>query len=67
MVENSVAINKIYARATELRQWFDVVVDHIIPLAKGGAHEPDNLQIIYRLDNLKKHAQLTFQPRVIFL
>lgn len=60
------AIARIYARARELRQWFDVVVDHIIPLAKGGAHAPGNLQIIYRLENLSKGTRLDFVPSVIF-
>ncbi len=29
-------------------------VDHIIPLAKGGLHHPDNLQILSRTENRKK-------------
>jgi 5-methylcytosine-specific restriction endonuclease McrA len=60
------AIRKIYERAAELRQWFDVVVDHIRPLAKGGAHSADNLQIIYRLENCSKGTRLDFCPSVIF-
>lgn len=29
-------------------------VDHIIPLAKGGLHHPDNLQILSKTENRKK-------------
>jgi 5-methylcytosine-specific restriction endonuclease McrA len=68
-VENasdSAAIRKIYTRCQELRQWFDVVVDHRIPLCRGGLHQPSNLQIIYRSDNLKKGSSLTYVPSVIF-
>lgn len=32
-------------------------VDHIVPLAKGGAHEAANLQVIPAIDNLRKGAQ----------
>jgi 5-methylcytosine-specific restriction endonuclease McrA len=63
---DSAAIRKIYARCQELRQWFDVVVDHRIPLCRGGVHDPSNLQIIYRSDNLKKGSSLTYVPSVIF-
>jgi len=58
---------KIYARAEELRQWFNVVVDHRIPLAKGGLHHPDNLQIIYLVENTRKGARLDYTPSVIFV
>jgi hypothetical protein len=66
-VRDRPGIAKIYKRAGVLRQWFDVVVDHIIPLAKGGAHAPGNLQIIYRLENLHKNASLGYKPKVIFV
>ena len=33
-------------------------VDHIIPLARGGAHHPDNLRIITAEENLRKGAKL---------
>ncbi len=59
-------ICRIYARAQELRQWFDVVVDHIVPLAKGGAHAAANLQIIYAFENTRKGMCLDYKPRVIF-
>lgn len=61
------AIEKIYTRAHELQQWFDVVVDHTIPLAKGGRHHPANLQIIYRIENLQKGARLDYAPSVVFV
>ena len=35
-------------------------VDHIIPLSKGGRHEPNNLQIITAALNRKKGAKLSF-------
>jgi hypothetical protein len=60
------AITKIYARAAELRQWFDVVVDHKIPLARGGSHSPDNLQIIYAKENARKGTRLDYVPSVVF-
>jgi 5-methylcytosine-specific restriction endonuclease McrA len=36
-------------------------VDHIIPLAKGGAHLPENLQILPAEENLRKGAKLPAQ------
>jgi 5-methylcytosine-specific restriction endonuclease McrA len=60
------SIRRIYERCRELRQWFNVVVDHIIPLARGGTHCPCNLQIIYQSENEKKHAKLSYKPTVIF-
>lgn len=65
-VNDLVAISKVYARCEELRKWFDVVVDHIVPLSRKGMHCADNLQIIYRSDNGKKHAKLNYKPKVIF-
>ncbi len=58
--------DKVYKRCAELRQWFDVVVDHIVPLAKGGKHASENLQIIYADENRRKHTSLTYKPRVVF-
>jgi hypothetical protein len=64
--KNLKAMERIYARAKELRQWFDVCVDHIVPLCKGGSHAPSNLQIIYKSENLIKARRLDYKPRVIF-
>jgi 5-methylcytosine-specific restriction endonuclease McrA len=61
------AIMAIYARCQELRKWFDVVVDHKIPLAKGGAHSAENLQIIYSTENVRKGVSLTYKPKVVFV
>ena len=36
------------------RDGFDVHLDHIIPVSKGGLHIPDNLQIIPAEDNQRK-------------
>lgn len=59
-------IEAIYIRAKELRQWFDVVVDHIRPLGRGGKHILSNLQIIYRTENLRKGCRLDYTPSVVF-
>lgn len=37
-------------------------VDHIIPLAKGGKHEPDNVQITCPSCNVRKWTKLDFKP-----
>ena len=61
------AIAGIYEKAAWWRRWFDVVVDHRIPIAKGGTHEVSNLQIIYRSENAEKLARLDYNPKVVFL
>jgi len=38
---------------------FDVHLDHIIPVSRGGLHIPDNLQIIPAEDNVKKGNKIT--------
>jgi 5-methylcytosine-specific restriction endonuclease McrA len=64
---DSFEIAKVYARCRKLRRWFNVVVDHIIPLSKGGAHSPCNMQIIYASENSKKRDRLDYAPSVVFL
>lgn len=59
-------IAKVYDRAKWWQKWFDVVVDHTVSLARGGAHEAKNLQIIYRFENEKKGTRSDYKPRVIF-
>lgn len=39
-------------------------VDHIIPLAKGGTHVPDNIQILCPTCNVRKSAKLNFKLEV---
>lgn len=57
----------IYLRAAWWRSvGFPVEVDHKVPLAKGGAHSPENLQIIYATDNVAKGVKLDFTPSVVF-
>jgi len=60
-------IAKVYERAKWWRQWFDVAVDHIIPLSKNGTHEASNLQIIYAFENAIKHTNSEYKPRVVFM
>lgn len=38
----------------------DLELDHIVPLAAGGTHEPDNVQPAHRTCNRRKHARETF-------
>lgn len=33
-------------------------VDHIVPLARGGMHHPNNLQILPKEENLRKHTKM---------
>ena len=42
-------------------------IDHIIPLANGGLHHPDNLQVLTAEDNFSKGAKLYYEykhPRI---
>ena len=55
------AILAIYAERDHLNREAGYIayhVDHIQPLAKGGAHHPDNLQILPAEENWKKGAKV---------
>jgi 5-methylcytosine-specific restriction endonuclease McrA len=67
-IRNAPAIWEIYAQAEQWRQWgFDVVVDHVKPLAKGGLHNAGNLQILYRTENREKSVTFPWKARVVFI
>ena len=54
-------IQQIYEQRDKLNQkagFIQYHVDHITPLAKGGWHHPDNLQVISASDNVRKGAKL---------
>jgi hypothetical protein len=54
-------IQQIYEQRDKLNQQAGFIqyhVDHITPLAKGGWHHPDNLQVISASDNVRKGAKL---------
>lgn len=55
-----VKIREIYAkcRAISLDSGIPHEVDHIIPIAKGGLHHHDNLQIITMTENRKKGSKI---------
>jgi 5-methylcytosine-specific restriction endonuclease McrA len=60
-------VKKIHHACAILRKrGLDLSVDHVIPLAKGGTHSPDNLQIIYREQNLIKNHRLDYHATVVF-
>ena len=40
-------------------------LDHVIPLARGGTHEPKNVQVTHPLCNQRKHATGPGQPRLL--
>jgi len=52
-------IKELYKLALELREHgFDVEVDHIIPLSKGGHHHSSNLQILFATHNRSKSNKI---------
>jgi 5-methylcytosine-specific restriction endonuclease McrA len=51
---------RVYSFAHELGPSFEV--DHIVPLGKGGLHHPDNLQILTKTENRRKHTKLDYEP-----
>jgi 5-methylcytosine-specific restriction endonuclease McrA len=55
--EEQERVNLIYKERVRLNKeagYIKYHVDHIKPLARGGKHSPDNLQILLKPDNLKK-------------
>lgn len=49
-------IRWLHWKVSEMRRYgFDVHLDHIVPLSKGGKHEPLNLQIVHGTDNSIKN------------
>jgi hypothetical protein len=37
-------------------------VDHVTPLAKGGLHHPENLQLITACENVRKGSSISYLP-----
>lgn len=56
--EEQVRIEEIYRRRDVVSEWTGLTyeVDHIIPLARGGRHHPDNLQLLTASENRRKGA-----------
>ncbi len=60
--EESELIQHIYDQRNRLNQdagFIQYHVDHIIPLARGGWHHPDNLQVISARDNVRKGVKVS--------
>lgn len=58
-IEERQEIKTIYTTARKLRnRGQDVVVDHKIPITRGGKHHPDNLRIVGQYFNLVKSNRL---------
>lgn len=60
--EEKKRLNEIYKQARELTQATGIKhhVDHIIPLAQGGTHHPDNLQVLTEQENTQKGTKIMF-------
>jgi 5-methylcytosine-specific restriction endonuclease McrA len=59
--EDKALIEHAYGQRDRLNEeagFVEYHVDHIIPLAKGGAHHPANLQVISARDNVRKGAKV---------
>jgi len=59
-VEDRNRIAEIYRARARLSKDTGVVyhVDHVMPLARGGKHHPNNLQLLPAVENLKKGARV---------
>jgi hypothetical protein len=59
-VEEQARILGVYAEARAMTELSNEPyhVDHIIPLAKGGLHHPDNLQVLRGITNLRKGTKI---------
>ncbi len=58
--EEEELVQQIYEQRDRLNQvagFIQYHVDHVIPLAKGGQHHPDNLQVISANENVRKGAK----------
>jgi hypothetical protein len=58
-IEERERLVEIYAAARRLTVETGIPhhVDHVQPLAQGGRHHPDNLQILPAVDNIRKGAK----------
>ena len=58
--EEKLRIREIYIKCKMISESTGIPhqVDHIIPVAKGGLHHPDNLQILTRFENLSKGSKI---------
>jgi 5-methylcytosine-specific restriction endonuclease McrA len=66
--EDSAIIASIYSQAQRVSKCLGVTmhVDHILPLSKGGVHQPSNLQVLPKTTNLRKSDKLDFQLQFAF-
>lgn len=60
--EEKILTDRIYAEARRLTKETGIAhhVDHIIPLAHGGTHHPDNLQILTSSQNVQKGIKIMY-------
>ena len=57
--EQKQLVKELYTTARKLRETgIDVVIDHIVPLNRGGKHHPDNLRIVSSNFNSRKGSKL---------